>query len=130
MTTIELSLPADGTAVAVAVGGARRFAVDLPARVADRLAIIVEELVENLVEHAVQPPDAVIRLGIWVDAGRVWLRLVDQAAPFDPRHAVMMPVPARGGGAGLALVRAWTRIERYDREAGCNVLLLSMPLSG
>lgn len=130
MATIELSILADGTAVTVAVGSARRFAADLPVRVADRLAIIVEELMENLVEHAVQPPGAVIRLGLWVDAGRVWLTLVDQAAPFDPRHAAVMPIPARGGGAGLALVRAWTRIDSYDRDADCNVLLLSIPLAG
>lgn len=123
-------MPADGTAVTVAVAATRHFALDLPTRVADRLAIIIEELVENLVEHAVQPPGAVIRLGIRVEAGRVWLTLVDEAAPFDPRSAKMMPIPARGGGAGLALVRAWTRIEGYDREAGCNVLKLSMPLSG
>jgi serine/threonine-protein kinase RsbW len=123
-------MPADGTAVTVAVAATRRFALDLPTRVADRLAIIIEELVENLVEHAVQPPGAVIRLCIRVEAGRVWLTLVDEAAPFDPRSAKMMPIPARGGGAGLALVRAWTRIEGYDREAGCNVLKLSMPLSG
>jgi serine/threonine-protein kinase RsbW len=130
VATIELSMPADGTAVTVAVATTRQFALDLPTRVADRLAIIIEELVENLVEHAVQPPGAVIRLGIRVEAGRVWLTLVDEAAPFDPRSAAMMPIPARGGGAGLALVRAWTRIEGYDREAGCNVLKLSMPLSG
>jgi anti-sigma regulatory factor (Ser/Thr protein kinase) len=130
VATIELSMPADGMAVAVAVAAARRFSADLPARLADRLAIIVEELVENLVEHAVQPPGAVIRLGIRIEAGRVWLTLVDEAAPFDPRRAMPTSTPARGGGAGLALVRAWTRIEGYDREAGCNVLKLSMPLSG
>jgi anti-sigma regulatory factor (Ser/Thr protein kinase) len=130
VATIKLSMPADGTAVTVAVTTARRFAAELPVRVADRLAIIVEELVENLVEHAVHPPDASIRLCIWVDAGWVRLKLIDQAAPFDPRSATMMPIPARGGGAGLALVRAWTQIDGYEREAGCNVLLLSMPLAG
>jgi serine/threonine-protein kinase RsbW len=130
LATIELSLPADGTAVSVAVGTTRRFADVLPARVADRLAIIVEELMENLVEHAVQPAGAVIRLGLWVDAGRVWVKLVDQAAPFDPRHAEVTPIPARGGGAGLTMVRAWARIEAYDRDSDHNVLLLSLPLAG
>lgn len=129
MSTIELSLPANGTAVTVAVGAAHRFATDLPIRVAERLAIVVEELVQNLVEHAVQPPGAVIGLALWIDAGRIWLKLVDRAAPFDPRGAAMMPIPERGGGAGLAMVRAWTRIDSYVRAAGCNVLLLSMPLA-
>jgi anti-sigma regulatory factor (Ser/Thr protein kinase) len=127
--TTELVIPADAAAVAAAIGLARRFAVDMPPRDADRLAIIVEELVENLVEHAAQPPGAVIRLALWMEAQRLWLQLVDEAPPFDPRHAGVTPIPARGGSVGLALVRAWTQIESYDSADGRNVLRLSMPVA-
>ena len=110
------------------VDAARRFAADLPALVGVRLAIIVEELVSNLLDHAALPAQATLSLQLWVADGRLWLRLVDPAPPFDPRMAAPAPVPARGGGAGLALVRAWAEIHAYDCSPGCNTLLLSLAL--
>ena len=88
-----------------------------------RLAIVVEELVVNLVEHAEGAT------AIWlalepVEAG-VRVVLVDDAASFDPRTAATEgPNEQRGGGAGLAMVRAWSRILGYTREGDRNRLEL------
>ena len=52
--------------------------------------------------------------------------LVDNGAPFDLRLAPEpgeLP-PERGGGAGLALVRAWAQVETYARVDDRNRLEL------
>lgn len=94
---------------------------------AARLAVIVEELVYNLLDHGDPLPGATIRLSLTREAEGVRLVLIDHAAPFDPRdapHVGTLPPDDRGGGAGLALVRAWSRIVAYSRIAGLNRLEL------
>jgi len=62
------------------------------------------------------------------DGIRVRLALADPCLPFDPRGATApdsVP-PARGGGAGLALVRAWCNIVAYDRIGAENRLSLEL----
>ena len=90
-----------------------------------RLAVVVEELVANLVDHgeggtaiwlALEPVEAGVRVV-----------LIDDAAPFDPRAAAPMsdlPNEERGGGAGLAMVGAWSRILDYTRVGERNRLEL------
>ena len=92
-----------------------------------RLAVIVEELVVNLVEHAAVDGDAVIGLGLAATPDGVHVVLIDEAKPFDPRtapHVGAVPNMERGGGAGLAIVRAWSRILTYSRIGGRNRLEL------
>lgn len=128
----KLYIPADVAAVAAAVGAARAFAAAaaLPPEPAARLAVVTEELVSNLIDHAAMPAGAMIELALVIIDDRVHLRLVDRAAPFDPRGATVAPIPDRGGGAGLALVRAWARIDSYTRDGDANVTRLSLPASG
>jgi anti-sigma regulatory factor (Ser/Thr protein kinase) len=126
----RLAIAIDAQAVARAVAAAHAFAAaaGLPAETAARLAIIVEELVANLVDHAALPADAALELTLACAAGRVAIGLGDPAAPFDPRTGAMnVPIPERGGSAGLALVRAFARIDGYDRDGDRNLLRLSMP---
>lgn len=129
MDETQFCIPADAGAVAAAVDAAHAFAVaaDLPPEPAARLAIVTEELVCNLVDHAVMPAGATIELALGLADGRVRLRLVDPAVPFDPRSPPPAAIPARGGGAGLALVAAFARIDAYRREGDRNLLLLSLP---
>ena len=48
--------------------------------------------------------------------------------PFDPRETQAdRPIPDRGGGAGLALVRAWSRIESSQSVGDRNRLQLLIP---
>ena len=118
---------ADDGAVRKIVAATREFGAGLPDEVAARLAIIAEELVSNLIDHAALPAGAAIEFGLALAGGRVWLTLSDTAAAFDPRVVTDAAIPVRGGSAGLTLVRAWAEIASYDRVRDRNVLKLSLP---
>lgn len=111
---------------------ARLFAIDarLETGGAARLAIIVEELVANLVDHGGAGPADAIELSLSRDsAGPVTLILIDGGTPFDPRDAATDDaIPDRGGGAGLNLVRAWASIVDYRSQGGRNRTEVSIPL--
>lgn len=124
----KLCIAADGAAVATLVRAAHAFAdaAGLAPVPAARLAIVTEELVSNLIDHADLGTGAGIEFGLCIEAGRVRLTLVDPGVPFDPRTAPAKPTTARGGNAGLALVTAWAIIEDYRREGSSNILSLSL----
>lgn len=95
-----------------------------------RLAIIVEELVYNLVEHGGIGDDGLIELVLTHERGVVGIALSDSGVAFDLRDAGSeRETPERGGGAGIDLVRAWAEIVDYGSVAGRNRLLLKMWLS-
>jgi anti-sigma regulatory factor (Ser/Thr protein kinase) len=123
-------LPARRDAVARALALARRFAERrrLRADVADRLAIIVEEWLMNVVEHGQAAPARRIVLRLDLDGAKLRLSVSDPGVAFDPRRAGFDgPNTDRGGGAGLALIAAWSRIASYSRSGGRNRLVLEMP---
>lgn len=105
-------------------------AAGLDGNAAARLAIIVEELVANLVEHGGAGAADAIELSLTrADGGPVALVLSDDGAAFDPREAPDdEAIPDRGGGAGLNLVRAWATILDYRSEGGRNRMELSIPV--
>jgi anti-sigma regulatory factor (Ser/Thr protein kinase) len=124
-------LPGEAAAVARALALARAFAgqAGLCAEAADKLAIVVEEWVVNVVEHGELPAGTRIALRLEHRMGLVRLAVSDAGRPFDPRAAVFEgPNLERGGGAGLELIRAWCRIAAYARRRGRNRLVLEMPL--
>ncbi len=103
-------------------------ALDLQA--ADRLAIVVEEWIANVVEHGAPPAGS--RIGLRFVRGAAWVRLsfTDAGRPFDPRGACFDgPNLERGGGAGLELIRAWCRIAGYRRRGGRNRVVLELALA-
>jgi serine/threonine-protein kinase RsbW len=99
---------------AVRASNAALSALELGPGDRDRLAVLIEELLANLIEHAHAP--LIVLRGRRED-GHVLLVVEDGGAAFDPRSADPgAPIPERGGGAGLALVRAWC--ERLDYLPG------------
>jgi anti-sigma regulatory factor (Ser/Thr protein kinase) len=109
---------------------ARAFAeaAGLAAVDADRLCIVTEELLTNVLEHGGATR---ARLSFALEEGSVSIGLSDNGAPFDPGTAPTEIVrQERGGGAGLALIRAWTNLLSSGRTDGINRLKLSMPLRG
>lgn len=108
---------------------ARRFSKDnglAPAQAA-RLAILVEELVTNLVEHGGVEVDQRIDLILANEAEGVLLVLTDPGRAHDPRsHHASDDIPERGGGAGLDLVRQWADILAYRRAGSRNELHLRL----
>ena len=95
---------------------------------AEKLAIIVEEWLINVVEHGGAAPTSRILLRLERDGAVVRVGFSDAGGPFDPREVEFEgPNLERGGGAGLALIKAWSRIAEYRRRAGRNRLVLEMP---
>jgi serine/threonine-protein kinase RsbW len=129
---VSARLTPDAEAVSRALRLARRFAVtgDLEPGAADRLALVVEEWVANVVEHGGPQGRARIVLRLYQEVTLVRLSFSDGGAPFDPRAAVFDgPNLERGGGTGLALITGFCRIAAYSRRAGRNRLVLEMPLA-
>ena len=119
-------------AVHDATAAARRFAAGagIDPDDASRLAIIVEELVTNLYDHGGLSSEATFDLELSLEDAEIFLAITDPATPFDPRSAdIDGGLPARGGGAGLKLVRAWATAIDYSREAGLNRLTLRLPVT-
>jgi serine/threonine-protein kinase RsbW len=118
--------------VARAIGFARRFSetADLSSDVADRLAIVVEEWVVNVLEHGQLRPGSRIGVTLGREADLIRLIFSDGGVPFDPRAVAFEgPNVERGGGVGLALIHAWSRIADYRRRSGRNRVTLEMPLA-
>jgi serine/threonine-protein kinase RsbW len=93
-----------------------------------RLAIVVEELMMNLVDHGGLGTDDVVEIGLQREHEAVHMLMIDHGTPFDPRRAAGdAPIPDRGGGAGLAFVNAWTEIVDYRTSDGANRLELRLP---
>ncbi len=115
--------------MAKAIAFARRFAEAnaLSGDVADRLAVIVEEWAANIVEHSGAAPKSLIVLGLQRVGEGVRVAFSDAGVPFDPRDAEDGgPNLDRGGGAGIALIRAWCEIESYARARGRNRLVFRL----
>ncbi|TVV72681.1 ATP-binding protein [Sphingomonas solaris] len=124
-----IHVAADDHAVALATGFARGFARRhrLDEDAAARLAIVIEELVTNLVEHG-GAPGCPIDLALVRMAGVVDITILDSGTHFDPRDAVTSTLPpARGGGVGISLVLAWATVTDYCQANGRNRLMLRLP---
>lgn len=111
---------------------AQDFAADqgLSSLAAARLAIVIEELVTNAVEHGGVAPGDPVDLAVSAEVDKVRIIFVDPGLSFDPRLApVATPDPeGRGGGAGIDLIKAWTEIVDYRTAEGLNRLELLLPL--
>lgn len=128
---VAARLPADRRAVTRALGVARRFCetAGVGPDCADKLSIIVEEWVVNLVEHGRPRPGSRIGLSLAREPRSVRMTVTDAGTFFDPRNVVFEgPNLERGGGAGLELIRNWSRITAYGRRAGRNRLVIEMPV--
>lgn len=97
-----------------------------------RLAIIVEELVANIVDHSGSPLDQPITLELARSDHEISMVLSDNGIAFDPSQALALLdlPPERGGGAGLALVQDWAKTMAYERSDGRNILKLVIDAYG
>lgn len=114
------------------VAGAQDFGEQcrLDSQQAARLAIMIEELVTNLVEHGGVDEHGIIELVLTSEDGVIAIALSDTGVAFDLRAVDSDgDIPERGGGAGIDLVRAWSDIVDYTSGNGENRLILKMWLS-
>jgi serine/threonine-protein kinase RsbW len=114
--------------VAVA-GDVERFCAEnsLPRAVIFKVGLILEELVLNQIDHAVNPATDRIDVRIDLEPSRVVLELEDDGVPFDPRSAPdfdkTKPFEERGPrGMGIHLVRSMAKDIAYERVGTRNRL--------
>ncbi len=129
--TAFVRIPADTLAAAKALELVADFVqrANCGADAEARLAIIVEELVANIVEHGAPPPESDIAIELAALGADIGLMLSDAGSFFDMREASApadIP-PERGGGAGIALVLNWANVIAYEAVDGRNVLRLVIP---
>ena len=94
-----------------------------------RLCIIVEELFVNLYEHGGLNSEHLVTLTLRREPRGIRVVVTDPAPPFDPRSAADdSPRPERGGGAGIAIVRAWTEFIDYRATDEGNRLELLLAI--
>ena len=91
-----------------------------------KAAIIVEELVSNLLRHGGKDKDIALCLQVADHADGVSFEIEDDGAAFDPLadNSAGGIDPVSGGGVGLAIVRAWGEDLHYSRRAERNRLTL------
>jgi serine/threonine-protein kinase RsbW len=99
----------------------------LPASTGFKVRLVLEELVLNLIDHAVGSVTDRINVAIDLEPGRVVLTLEDDSAAFDPRLAPAFdkakPLEERGPrGMGIHLVQSVTESIAYERVGTCNRL--------
>lgn len=94
-----------------------------------RWRLAADELVTNIATHGYHGAPGPLHVEAGRDAGWVWLRLEDEAPPFDPREHCVAPNrdgEPRLGGYGIFL--AITGVDRfaYEHVGGRNRNTLSM----
>jgi serine/threonine-protein kinase RsbW/sigma-B regulation protein RsbU (phosphoserine phosphatase) len=99
----------------------------LPSAVGFKVRLVLEELVLNLMDHAVGSATGRIDVRIDLEPGRVILVLEDDGNPFDPRSVPAFdkdrPLEERGPrGMGIHLVRTMAEEIAYVRIDGRNQL--------
>jgi serine/threonine-protein kinase RsbW len=110
-------------------GEVERFCIanGLAKAVSFKVRLVLEELVLNLIDHAVNSATDRIDVRIELEPGRVILVLEDDSAPFDPRSVPVFdnakPLEERGPrGMGIHLVRSVTLGIAYERLDSRNRL--------
>lgn len=105
----------------------------LPAVIAGRLRLAVEELVTNSIVHGYGESRGqwcALVLESAVETDQVWLRIIDDAPPFDatlscPRIDLAVPLADRvPGGLGLYLARQAVDRMTYEYTGGSNRVTL------
>lgn len=95
-----------------------------------RLCVVVEELFANLYDHGGLTADHPVTLTLRREPRGIRVLMIDPTAPFDPRSAPDSgQPPERGGGAGIAIVRAWTEFIDYSATSEGNRLELLLPIA-
>ncbi len=134
---IDITLTADAAALPAVEAALEAFVEghDLPPRTGYTLALIVEELVTNIVKYGYAGADAgPLKLTVRIDDGRVVGTLIDAGAPFDPTAMEAPDVEAdmddrRIGGLGVHLVRTMSEDFTYRRDDGHNVVSFRLPVA-
>ncbi len=98
----------------------------IPSKVVNRVRLVVEELVVNVIDHAYDDDEAHrVVIGFRTEPHRVTVTIEDDGKPFDPRTA---PTPRLGSlledrttsGHGIYIVKHMTKMLDYVRAGNKN----------
>lgn len=99
------------------------------------LLVIVDEVVSNLLKYGgVKREELDLEIRASIEGSDLVLRFSDSGLPFDPlsAKAPVLEIPVeqrRNGGLGIHLIRTLTDSQRYARENGRNVLVLTRSIA-
>jgi len=133
----SLTVPAEVESVARCTTFVASYAATTglpPARVRE-LELVVEEVLVNICKYAyVEAPGEMELRCTKTDSQNLLLEFIDTGRPFNiltlPTPDLTVDVEQRQvGGLGVPLVRAMVDTVTYDREAGRNILRLSVQLA-
>lgn len=125
----EISVPARYAALPELMAWLARHAAALAIDAADaqRLQLIVEELLTNTIRHGhAGECDAAIGIRLDRHDGRPALHYSDEARPFDPTAELPAAAPDAIGGLGLTLIRGLCRKLHYERRGERNCIELEL----
>jgi anti-sigma regulatory factor (Ser/Thr protein kinase) len=100
-----------------------------------KINMVLEELTTNAISHGRTEPGRTpdMRIAISSQRERVTVRFSDNGVPFNPLKDAPPPPDRNGdqeeisvGGVGIHLVRSTMETLSYAREAGTNVLLMTI----
>ena len=135
---LTLTLPNEVSAVAEAVDATRSFCNDhqVTAAVTDDIALALEELLMNVVEHAYGDDQgrSILLALAWHD-DTLTAVVEDSGRPFDPTAAPPPDLDAALddrpiGGLGVHLARSVVDEMRYERAGDINRVTLSKSAGG
>ena len=133
---LRLELGADVAEIALALAAIREFSAahGFPATIADDLALSLDEILSNVVNHGYRGATGPISVCARRTAEAVELEIRDRASAFNPldvpRPDLTLPLERRApGGLGLHFVRTVMDRMEYAREAGENRLRLTRNLA-
>lgn len=107
----------------------------LPEELRHDVLVIVDEVLSNVLRHGRDGGgDLDVDLRMAIEEDTLVLRFADSGPPFDPLSVaapdLQIPVGERpAGGLGIVLVRALTDSQRYLREGGRNILVLTLQVA-
>jgi serine/threonine-protein kinase RsbW len=106
----------------------------LPGDLNSRLLVVLDEVLSNVVNHALagaMEGEREIRLCVRLRPEMVELNVIDDGPAFDPTAvaAVTLKAERRVGGAGLLFVRALVDEVRFTRQGDRNCLTLCKRLA-
>lgn len=103
----------------------------VPAEVSQRLLVVLDEVLSNVVNHALagsEPGTREVRLRIRLMPTMVQLQIIDDGPPFDPAAYRAKERPPEGG-AGLLFVRGLMDEVKFTRWRGHNRLTVCKQLA-
>lgn len=107
-------------------------------RQAYRLRLAVDEITTNIAVHGYRSAGGLLEIEGGIENDTVWLRIEDEAHPFDPRshdqQVVLRSCPTKRPEGGLGLFLALSGLDdfSYDYAHGRNrnTLIMNRPVPG